>query len=92
LDASELSRETAMFRTGVQRSNRYPVRDRRKVAVRALAMMVWVSLVGGDPLVDPWEMAFPRLDEIEITTFYEPLDSDAWSLDDNDLLNPFEQE
>ncbi|MGB3049832.1 MAG: hypothetical protein WBB42_02465 [Polyangiales bacterium] len=60
--------------------------------MKALAMMAWVSLLGSDPLVDPWENTLPRLGEIEITTFYEPSDSEAWSLDDNELLNPFLQE
>jgi len=60
--------------------------------VKGLALLVWVSLVGTDPLVDPWEMTFPGLDEIEVTTFYDPSESDSWSLEDNDLLNPFEQE
>ncbi len=87
-----LSRRNAIFRTGVQHSNRYCVSIRRNVAVKALAMIFWVSLVGSDPLVDPWETTFPRLDEIEVTTFYEPLESDAWRLDDNALLNPFVQE
>ena len=60
--------------------------------MKALAMIFWVSLVGSDPLVDPWKTTSPRLDEIEVTTFYEPLESDAWRLDDNALLNPFVQE
>jgi len=60
--------------------------------VTALAMMAWVSLLGSDPLVDPWEDIFPRIADVDITTFYETSDSSAWSLDDNDLLNPFEQE
>jgi hypothetical protein len=55
-------------------------------------MMAWVSLLGSDPLIDPWENTSPRIAEIEITAFYEPSDSAAWSLDDNELLNPFEQE
>lgn len=58
----------------------------------ALAMMAWVSLLGSDPLVDPWEDIFPRIADARITTFYETSDSSAWSLDDNELLNPFEQE
>lgn len=62
------------------------------MAVRAFAMIVWVSLVGSDPLVDPWETAFPGLDEIELTTFYEPSDCKSWSIEDNHLLNPFEPE
>ena len=57
-----------------------------------LALLVWVSLVGADPLVDPWEMAFPGLDEIEVTTFYEPSESDSWQLDDSSLLDPFERD
>ena len=55
-------------------------------------MMAWVSLLGSDPLVDPWENTFPQLGEIQVSTFYEPFDSGAWKLDDNELLNPFEQE
>jgi len=60
--------------------------------VNGLALLVWVSLVGTDPLVDPWEMAFPGLDEIQVTTFYEPSESHSWQLDDNSLLNPFERD
>ena len=55
-------------------------------------MLVWVSLVGGDPLVDPWENTLPRLGEIENTTFYERSDACKWTLEDNVLLNPFEQD
>ena len=83
---------TARFRTGVQRSNRYPGRDRGKAAVKALAMMAWISLLGSDPLVDPWENTVSQLGETEILTFHEPSDPGAWRLDDNELLNPFEQE
>jgi hypothetical protein len=60
--------------------------------VNGLALLVWVSLVGADPLVDPWEMAFPGLDEIQVATFYEPSESDSWQLDDNSLLNPFKRD
>ncbi|MGB5416479.1 MAG: hypothetical protein WBN01_17730, partial [Polyangiales bacterium] len=83
---------TARFRTGVQRSNRYPESDRRKAALKALAMMAWISLLGGDPLVDPWENAVSQLSVIEISTFQQPPDSWVWRLDDNELLDPFEQE
>jgi len=55
-------------------------------------MMAWVSLLGSDPLLDPWEHVSPPIGEIEITTFYETSDATAWGLDDNELLNPFEQE
>ncbi len=60
--------------------------------MKGLALFFWLSLVGSDPLVDPWTIAFPGLDEIELTTFHEPLASESWSLDDNQLLDPFEQE
>ena len=60
--------------------------------MKVLAIMAWVSLLGSDPLLDPWENASPPIGEIEITTFYEPSDASAWGLDDNELLNPFEQE
>jgi len=60
--------------------------------VKVLAMMAWVSLLGSDPLLDPWEHVSPPIGEIEITTFYETSDATAWGLDDNELLNPFEQE
>lgn len=59
--------------------------------MKGLALLFWFSLVGSDPLVDPWEVAFPGLDEIELRTFYEPSAPESWSLDDNQLLNPFEQ-
>jgi hypothetical protein len=55
-------------------------------------MMAWVSLLGSDPLVDPWENTLPSIGELEIATFYEPSDAGVWRLDDNELLNPFEQE
>ncbi len=54
-------------------------------------MMAWISLLGGDPLVDPWENAFPALGEIEAATFHGASDPGDWSLDDNELLDPFEQ-
>lgn len=60
--------------------------------MNGLALLVWVSLVGADPLVDPWEMTFPGLDEIQVTTFYEPFEPGIWRLDDNSLLDPFEQD
>jgi hypothetical protein len=60
--------------------------------VKVLAMMAWISLLGSDPLVDPWENTVPSIGEMTITTFYETSDSAVWSLDDNELLNPFEQE
>jgi hypothetical protein len=59
--------------------------------VKALAMMAWISLLGGDPLVDPWENAFPEQGEIETATFHGSSDPGDWSLDDNALLDPFEQ-
>jgi len=55
-------------------------------------MMAWISLLGGDPLVDPWENTVSQLSEIEISTFRQPPDSWAWRLDDNELLNPFDKE
>ncbi len=55
-------------------------------------MMAWISLLGSDPLVDPWENTVSQLGEIEISTLHEPSDPGAWRLDDNELLNPFEQE
>ncbi|MGB5368614.1 MAG: hypothetical protein WBM75_07035 [Polyangiales bacterium] len=55
-------------------------------------MMAWISLLGGDPLVDPWENAVSQLSVIEISTFQQPPDSWVWRLDDNELLDPFEQE
>jgi len=60
--------------------------------LKALAMMAWISLLGGDPLVDPWENTVSQLSEIEISTFRQPPDSWAWRLDDNELLNPFDKE
>jgi len=60
--------------------------------LKALAMMAWISLLGGDPLVDPWENAVSQLSVIEISTFQQPPDSWVWRLDDNELLDPFEQE
>jgi len=60
--------------------------------VKVLTMMAWVSLLGSDPLVDPWENTLPSIGELEIATFYEPSDAGVWRLDDNELLNPFEQE
>ncbi|MGB5266137.1 MAG: hypothetical protein WBN30_06100 [Polyangiales bacterium] len=60
--------------------------------MKALALMAWISLIGGDPLVDPWENALPELGEIEVTTFHEASDAGAWSLDDNELLDPFAQQ
>ena len=54
-------------------------------------MMAWISLLGGDPLVDPWESALPELGEIQSTTFHGASDLGDWSLDDNELLDPFEQ-
>ncbi|MBT8453866.1 MAG: hypothetical protein KJO40_18030 [Deltaproteobacteria bacterium] len=59
--------------------------------MKALAMMAWISLLGGDPLVDPWENAFPALGEIEAATSHGASDPGDWSLNDNDLLDPFEQ-
>ncbi len=59
--------------------------------MKALALMAWISLLGGDPLVDPWENALPELGEIEVTTFHEASEAGAWSLDDNELLDPFAQ-
>ncbi len=66
-------------------------RDRRKAAVKVLAIVAWVSLLGSDPLVDPWENTLPSIGEMTITTVYEPSDAQVWSLDDSELLNPFEQ-
>lgn len=55
-------------------------------------MMAWISLLGADPLVDPWENAVSPLGEIELSTLREPSAPGAWRLDDNELLNPFEKE
>jgi len=60
--------------------------------VKVLTMMAWVSLLGSDPLVDPWENTLPSIGEMTITTFYEPSNAQVWSVDDDELLNPFEQE
>jgi hypothetical protein len=60
--------------------------------VKTLVMMAWISLLGSDPLVDPWENTVSQLDEIQISTFHEPSVPGAWRLDDNELLNPFENE
>jgi hypothetical protein len=60
--------------------------------VKALAMMAWISLLGSDPLVDPWENTASLLGEIAISTVREPSDPEDWRLDDNELLNPFGQE
>ena len=57
-----------------------------------LAMIVWVSLVGGDPLLDPWATAEPEIDVVEVTSFCEHRDPKSWSVEDGDLLNPFEQD
>ncbi len=84
--------QTARCHTGVQRSNRYPGRDWRKAVVKVLAMMAWISLLGGDPLLDPWENVFPELGEIEVRTSYVASDSGSWSLDDIELLDPFEHQ
>lgn len=53
-------------------------------------MMAWISLLGGDPLVDPWENAFPQYAAIEAATFHGAWDPEDWRLDDNELLDPFE--
>ncbi|NNE19819.1 MAG: hypothetical protein HKN10_15210 [Myxococcales bacterium] len=61
-------------------------------SVKAIAMLAWISLLGGDPLVDPWKNAVSPLGENESSTFHEPAAPGAWRLDDNELLNPFENE
>lgn len=58
--------------------------------MKALAMMAWISLLGGDPLVDPWEDAFSEHGAIEAATFHGAWDPEDWRLDDNELLDPFE--
>ena len=57
-----------------------------------LAMIVRVSLVGGDPLLDPWATAEARIDVVELTSFCEHTDPESWSVEDSDLLNPFERD
>lgn len=60
--------------------------------MKLLAMMAWVSLLGSDPLVDPWENSPPARVAIGITDFYEASDAASWRLDDNELLDPFSQD
>lgn len=57
-----------------------------------LAMIVWVSLVGGDPLLDPWATNEPHMEVVELTSFCEHTDRESWSVKDSDLLNPFERD
>lgn len=57
-----------------------------------VAMIVWVSLVGGDPLLDPWAMNESRIESVELTSFCQHEDPETWSVEDSDLLNPFEQD
>lgn len=59
--------------------------------MKVIALVAWVSLLGSDPLVDPWENEIPAFAEMTITTFYEPSEAAVWRLDDNELLDPFQQ-
>ena len=55
-----------------------------------LALVVWVALVIPEPLLDPWEATFPKVDQHELKPFAEPVDIEVWKIDANELLNPFD--
>jgi hypothetical protein len=60
------------------------------VTAEGFALVVWISLVAADPLLDPWELAASKLGKIELTVSFERSENESWQLDDADLLNPFE--
>ena len=55
-----------------------------------LALVVWVALVIPEPLLDPWEVTFPKVDQHELKPFSEPVAIEVWKIDANELLNPFD--
>jgi len=62
-----------------------------EVAVTGIALVMWVSLVGVDPLLDPWALGAPEPERIERAGSFDRPEIDAWQLlDDDSLLNPFE--
>lgn len=62
------------------------------MAARGFALVIWVSLVGADPLLDPWGVDVSEFGKVELAPFFERPQSENWQLDDNGLLNPFEQD
>lgn len=67
-----------------------PFEDGRNVVVKGLALIVWGALVTPDPLLDPWQMTFPKVDEHELKPFAEPVEIEVWKIDADELLNPFD--
>ena len=63
---------------------------RRRVALTGIALVMWVSLVGADPLLDPWALGAPEPERIELARSFDRPEIDAWQLEDDRLLNPFE--
>jgi len=58
--------------------------------VTGIALVMWVSLVGTDPLLDPWDLGAPEPERVELAGSFDHSEIDAWQLDDDRLLNPFE--
>jgi len=62
------------------------------VAANGLALVIWVSLVGADPLLDPWQLHVSEVGKTELAPPVQSPESESWQLDDDGLLNPFEQD
>ena len=62
------------------------------MAFEGLALVLWVSLLGADPLLDPWQFHVSEVGKGELAAPVQSLESETWELDDAGLLNPFEQD
>ena len=62
------------------------------MAANGLALVIWVSLVGADPLLDPWQLHVSEVGKPSLRPRSNPPESESWQLDDDGLLNPFEQD
>ena len=61
------------------------------MAAHQLVLVLWVSLIGADPLLDPWH-PLSEVGNAELAPPVQSPESESWLIDDDGLLNPFGQD